>query len=131
MAEAVGAQSGSTFRRLVSPPTLVRRKPKVKHQVRAAAPPRSNPVVLDVHVQPRASRTEVAGYQGTALKIRIHAPPVEGAANAELVRFLARSLGVPRDAVHILTGMTSRRKRIEIVGASPTALAQLTRGGNG
>ena len=65
--------------------------------------PASSPVVLAVHVQPRAPRTEVVGRYGDALKIRVHAPPVDGAANAELVRFLAERLGVPRSAVTIVS----------------------------
>lgn len=71
-------------------------------------------VVLAVHVQPGAKRTEAAGTHGDALKIRLAAPPVDGKANAELVRFLAEAFGVPKRQVAILHGATSREKRVRI-----------------
>ena len=73
-----------------------------------------------VHVQPRAKKTEIAGRHGDAIRIRLAAPPVDGAANEELVRFLAETLGVPRAAVTITAGLTSRRKRIAVDGVDPT-----------
>lgn len=76
-----------------------------------------------VHVQPRAKRSEVAGRHGDALKVRLQAPPVDGAANEELVRFLAESLGVARRAVTITGGLTSRRKTVEIEGLAAEDLA--------
>jgi len=69
-------------------------------------------------IQPRASKSEVAGRHGDAIKIRIAAPPVDGAANEELIRFLAKALAVPRSAVQVTSGATGRRKTIEIVGLS-------------
>lgn len=69
-----------------------------------------------MHVVPRARVTEVAGRHGDAVRIRLAAPPVEGAANAELVRFLAERLGVPRGAVTIVRGVTARRKTVSIEG---------------
>ena len=81
-----------------------------------------------VHVQPRASRTEVAGVHGAALKVRLHAPPVDGAANEELVKFLARSLGVARRAVRIVAGQTSRSKVVEIEGVSAASVQALADG---
>lgn len=75
-------------------------------------------LILDLHVQPGASRTEVSGLHGDALKIRLAARPVDGAANAELVRFLAEAFGVPRREVTIESGETSRRKRVRVAGAS-------------
>ncbi len=74
-------------------------------------------VELQLQVQPRASRTEVAGPHGGALKIRLAAPPVDGEANDELIRFLAKVLGVPRSAVEIVSGETGRRKRVRVAGA--------------
>jgi uncharacterized protein (TIGR00251 family) len=71
---------------------------------------------LVVHVVPRARATDVAGRHGDALKIRLAAAPVDGAANDELVRFLAERLAVPRSAVTIAAGHTSRRKTVKIVG---------------
>lgn len=69
-----------------------------------------------VHVQPRARRTEVAGLHGDAVKLRLAAPPVDGAANEELVRFVAERLGVARSAVRVTAGATARRKTLEVDG---------------
>ena len=69
---------------------------------------------LTLHVQPGASRTEVAGTHGDALKLRLAAPPVEGKANAELLRFLAEVFGVPRRNVTLLRGESSRAKVVRI-----------------
>jgi hypothetical protein len=74
-----------------------------------------------VHVQPRARRTEVAGLHGDAVKLRLAAPPVDGAANEELVRFVAERLGVARSAVRVAAGETSRRKTIEVDGVDGEA----------
>ena len=71
---------------------------------------------LDIHVQPRARTTEVVGWHGDAIKVRVAAPPVDGAANDALVLFLAEQLGVARSAVTVVGGATGRRKRVEIVG---------------
>ncbi len=77
-------------------------------------------------MQPRAKRTAVAGRYGDAIRIRLAAPPVDGAANEELVRFLAETLGVARRAVRITAGLTSRRKQVAIDGMSEeTATARL------
>ena len=75
-----------------------------------------------VHAQPRASRTELAGPHGDAIKIRLAAPPVEGAANAELVSFLAKQLGVPKSAVRVVTGRQARRKTVEVTGLDAAAV---------
>jgi len=72
--------------------------------------------IIEIHVQPRASKTEVVGWYGDAIKIRVAAPPVDGAANEALVRFLAQLLGIPRAGVTVVGGATGRRKRVEIVG---------------
>ena len=71
---------------------------------------------LRVRVQPRASRTEIAGLHGDAVKVRLAAPPVNGAANEALARFIARHLGVRRSAVRIESGAASRSKIIEVDG---------------
>ena len=75
-------------------------------------------VILRVKVQPRASRNEVVGVQGDALKVRITAPPVEGAANTQLLMALAKKLGVPRARLELRSGSTSRLKTIAIQGIS-------------
>jgi uncharacterized protein (TIGR00251 family) len=71
-------------------------------------------LVLALHVQPGAKRTEVVGPHGDALRIRLAAPPVEGKANAELLRFLAEAFGVPRARVTLVRGEASRRKTVRI-----------------
>src|SRR5438876_9709080 len=71
-------------------------------------------VILILHVQPGAKRTEVAGLHGDALKVRLAAPPVDGKANAELVRFLTRAFGVAQSAVTLLRGESSRQKTVRI-----------------
>jgi uncharacterized protein (TIGR00251 family) len=73
-------------------------------------------LTLRILVQPRASRSEIVGPHGDALKVRIAAPPVEGAANEELIRLLAKTYDVPRSAVSIISGHGSRRKVVEIAG---------------
>jgi uncharacterized protein (TIGR00251 family) len=71
---------------------------------------------LTLHVQPRARRTEVAGLHGDAIRVRLAAAPVDGAANDELVRFLAERFGVPRRAVRLVAGAGARRKVVEVDG---------------
>jgi uncharacterized protein len=73
---------------------------------------------LALHVVPRAARTEVAGRHGEAVKIRLAAPPVDGAANEELIRFLAERLGVARGAVTLKAGKSGRRKTVAIAGVT-------------
>jgi uncharacterized protein (TIGR00251 family) len=78
--------------------------------------------ILTVHVQPRSSRTEIVGWHGDALKVRVKAPPVDGAANDELARFVAQEAGVARSAVRVVSGTTGRRKRISVDGLSTEQL---------
>ena len=75
-------------------------------------------LTLTLHIQPGAKKTEVAGEHGDALKIRLAAPPVDGKANAALLAFIAERLGVPKSAVTLKSGPTSRRKVVEVEGAS-------------
>lgn len=82
-------------------------------------------ITLTLHIQPGARKTEVAGLHGEALKIRLAAPPVDGKANEALVRFIAAALGLPRSAVQLKSGQTSRHKVLEVIGASPSALESL------
>jgi uncharacterized protein len=79
---------------------------------------------LVVHVVPRARRSTVAGRRGDAIKIKLAAPPVDGAANAELIRFVAVQLGVPRSAVTILNGAAGRRKTLAVRGVTAGAVAR-------
>lgn len=78
-----------------------------------------------MRVQPRASRTELAGLHGGVLKVRVAAPPVDDAANRALIEFLAECLGVARRAVRIVGGETSRTKVIEVDGITPEQVASL------
>ena len=78
----------------------------------------SGTLILRVRVQPRASKDEVAGEMGGALKVRLRAPALEGHANEALVEFLAELLKTPRSAVRILGGERSRTKRLEIRGVT-------------
>lgn len=85
----------------------------------------SRGVRIRVHVQPRASRTEAAGLHGDALKVRLAAPPVDGAANDALVRWIADELGVPRSAVTLTAGASSRAKTVEVAGADVAEVRRL------
>lgn len=67
---------------------------------------------LNVHIQPGASKSEIAGFHGDSLKVRVRARPVEGAANAALTDFMATSLSLPRKAVKIVRGEKSREKLV-------------------
>jgi len=82
-----------------------------------------------VHVVPRASKDEVVGVHGNAIKIRLTAPPVEGAANASLLKFLAKKLGVSKRQLDIVAGEASRQKLIAVTGMLPAEVeAKLLRG---
>lgn len=74
----------------------------------------SHRLILTLHIQPGAKRTEAVGLHGDALKIRLAAPPVDGAANSALVEFLAEIFDVPRRQVTLKQGLGSRRKVVEI-----------------
>ncbi|MBL9187637.1 MAG: DUF167 domain-containing protein [Opitutaceae bacterium] len=71
---------------------------------------------LPIKAIPNAPRSAVVGWLGDALKVKVHAPPVEGRANDELCEFLADTLGLPRRAVTVLRGDTSRQKLVRIAG---------------
>lgn len=82
-------------------------------------------ITLTLHVQPGAKKTEVAGLHGDALKIRLAAPPVDGKANAALIGFVADRLGLPKSAVSLKSGQTSRRKVLEVLAAPENAAQRL------
>lgn len=79
-------------------------------------------VVLSLHIQPGAKKTEVVGLHGEALKIRLNAPPVDGKANDCLIAYLAERLGVPKARVVLEAGQTSRSKRVRVVGVMAEAV---------
>ena len=86
---------------------------------------RGKAVRFRVRLVPRASRDEITGVLDGVLRVRLHAPPVDGAANDALVAFLADRLDVPRRGVRIVTGATSRTKVIEVEGVSSAAVERL------
>lgn len=81
----------------------------------------SGGIRLSVHIQPKASRTAIVGLHGDALKIAVQAPPSDGAANAALSEFLAELFEVPKRSVEIVMGASSRKKVVEIRGATKAA----------
>jgi len=85
-------------------------------------------LILELHIQPGASKTSVEGLHGERLKLRLAAPPVDGEANRALVRFLAERLSVPQRDVEILRGAGGRRKTVQVRGAGPGAAARLASG---
>jgi uncharacterized protein len=78
---------------------------------------------INVYVQPRASKTAVAGMHDGCVKIRLAAPPVDGAANAALIEFVADQLGIAKSRVRIAAGLTSRRKTVEVDGVTVEQVA--------
>ncbi len=81
-------------------------------------------VLLDLHVQPRASRNEVVGVQGDALKVRLTSPPVDGAANRLCIDFFSGLIGVPKKDVLLVSGDRSRRKRLLLRGVGEERVLQ-------
>jgi uncharacterized protein (TIGR00251 family) len=85
-------------------------------------------VTFKVRVVPRASRSEIVGEHDGAVRVRLAAAPVEWAANEELVRLLARQMGISRGAITIVGGQTSKLKIIRARGVSAETLAKLVAG---
>ena len=79
--------------------------------------------IIDVRVIPRAGKSGIAGMRGDSLLVRLNAPPVDGAANAELIEVLADAFGVPKRAVSIVSGERSRQKRVRIEAATDEVLS--------
>lgn len=86
---------------------------------------RDGAVRFGVRVQPRSSRPGVDGLHGDALKVRVAASPVDGAANEAVVEVLAAALGIPRRAVRIVAGASSRSKVVEVDGIGAQAVRDL------
>ena len=82
-------------------------------------------IIFKVTVQPRGARNEIVGLQGDALKIRLTAPPVEGAANKLCVEFLAKSLKVRKSDVEIIRGRSSRSKKVLVRSQTRKAVESL------
>jgi uncharacterized protein (TIGR00251 family) len=87
---------------------------------------RNGGVRFAVRVSPRSSRSAIEGIHAAALKVRLSAPPVDGAANEALIVLLAHALGVPRRDVAIVRGLTSRNKVVDITGVTAEDVRRLT-----
>ncbi|HVF67145.1 MAG TPA: DUF167 domain-containing protein [Pyrinomonadaceae bacterium] len=85
----------------------------------------SGALTFAVRVVPRASKSALAGEHAGALKVRVAAPPVEGAANEELARLLAKAFGVAARDVEVLSGRASKSKRVRVRGAKASDLSRL------
>ncbi len=83
---------------------------------------REGAVRFAVRVQPRSSRTGIDGMRGDAVRVRVAAPPVDGAANEAVIEVLAESLGVPKRSIEIVSGATSRNKVVQVSGMSAEQL---------
>lgn len=84
-------------------------------------------VTFTVRVVPRASRSEVIGEHDGALKVRIASPPVDGAANDELIRLFSKKFGVSKSDIEIVSGQTSKNKRIKINNLSQLKFHEVTK----
>ncbi len=105
----MGGPEGGDFRTADLPPWIARR---------------GNNVVLTLHIQPAARRTGVVGRHGDRLKIAVSVPPADGRANAALIAFLAETLGLPKSGFTVLSGASSREKRVAVATErSPGAVA--------
>jgi len=80
---------------------------------------------IDLLVQPKASRSEVLGFDSGVLKIKVCAAPSEGAANAECMSLLSRTLGVAKTRIHLIRGATGRRKCVIVEALTPEEVEEL------
>lgn len=87
----------------------------------------SAPIRIEVYVQPRAAKTELAGEHDGLPKIRLAAPPVDGAANAALIEFVAKRLKIAKSRVRVVGGLTSRRKMLEVEGVGADTVSAALR----
>ena len=79
-------------------------------------------VKLAVTVVPRSSKTEIVGFVGEYLKIRLAAPPVDGEANKELIKYLSKRLGISKSDIRIISGKSSKRKLLDIEGVGQSVI---------
>ncbi len=82
-------------------------------------------LIFAARVVPKSSKSEIVGEHGGALKVRLNAPPIDGAANAELIKLLAKVFGVPPTSVEIVAGHASKSKKVKIVGGKIGILQSL------
>jgi len=85
-------------------------------------------ITITVRIIPRSSRSEIVGEIEGAVKVRVSSPPVDGAANAELIKLFSKKLGVARSAIAIVSGETSRTKRLRITGVDAGRLRSVLGG---
>ena len=81
-------------------------------------------IVVSVRVRPGASRKGIDGIEGDALKVRLTAPPVEGAANEQLIEVLSEAFGIKKSGIRVIKGLSSRDKMVEIEGAKELKLKE-------
>jgi uncharacterized protein (TIGR00251 family) len=93
----------------------------------SAIVPTTKGVILRLHIQPRASRTAFAGYHGERLKLSVTSPPVDGKANAEVIRFVAKVFDLKRHQVELVRGEKSRQKDVLLSGCHCPSLSKLIR----
>jgi uncharacterized protein (TIGR00251 family) len=86
---------------------------------------KDNALIFNVRVVPRASKSEIVGEHDGALKVRIASPPVDGAANAELIKLLAKTFDVSKSEVEIVGGQTSKTKQIKISNLKSEKLSEV------
>ena len=82
-------------------------------------------LIFAARVVPKSSKSEIVGEHGGALKVKLNAPPINGAANAELIKLLAKVFGVPQTSVEIVAGHASKSKKVKIVGGEIGILQSL------
>ncbi|MEQ1644285.1 MAG: DUF167 domain-containing protein [Pyrinomonadaceae bacterium] len=87
----------------------------------------TNAVTFSVRVIPRASRSEIVGEHDGSLKVKLASPPVDGAANAELIKLFAKKFGVSKSDIEIVSGETSKNKRIKIINLSKSMFEEVTK----
>lgn len=86
---------------------------------------KDNGLIFSVRVIPRSSRSEIVGEYNGALKVKLSSPPVDGAANIELVKLLARVFDVSKSQIEILSGQTSKTKQVKIFGVNKDVLSNI------
>lgn len=82
-------------------------------------------ILLKIRVVPRASRSEIVGEHDGALRLRIASPPVGGAANAEVIKLIAKTLGVAKSTIDIVSGQTSKTKQLRITGVAAAEVRRI------
>lgn len=85
-------------------------------------------LLLSLHIQPGAAKTRIVGLHGDRLKVAVAAPPVDGRANREIEKFLAKIIGCAARDIEVVAGQTSRQKRVEIRGCSAVDIRRILTG---